>query len=108
MTTDVVKIADSNKKGKYQYHGTFNRPYFTHGPEDEVSSEIVKVPDSNGSDVEYTVTSPKNGDTKVSPAVLYKAALDYYTADQEANVKDIAKRVDPMLLFLSDAENGRV
>lgn len=110
MTIDVVKIADPTTKGKdqkYQYHGTFSRPYFTHGPDDAITEEVSKVATKDG-EVEYTITSPKDSTTKVPAADLMEAALIYYTETQEAEVKDVSKRIEPMILLLSDAEAGRV
>lgn len=106
MTTDLVKVADSEKKGKSKYSGTFDRPYLQFGTKDELDTEVSKVEVSDGTTVEYSITSPKEKKTKHGAAELLKEALDYFQATQ-TDVKDEDKQ-DPVSILLRYADDGLV
>ena len=118
-TIDVVTVkysgSDKALEGKAQYHGTFDRPYFSYGPGDELVTE-EKVVDSTDGKVTYKVTSPNGKPTKSDPADLLLAAIDWCSAKQASDIaatKDDAKRVekeknkvDPTIILLRYFENA--
>ena len=105
QTTDLVQV--EYKDGKPKFHGTFQRPYFTFGPEDELETSVKKIKTQNDGDVEYTLTSPKkDAKTKYTATQLFQQALQYFTAKQELEVSDPAKRVDPLFLILEGSESA--
>lgn len=119
-TVDVVTVkysgADKAKEGKAQYHGTFDRVYYSLGSDDEIETED-KIVDSTEGKVTYKVTSPKGKLTKMDASqLLMDAIADCEKRQNEsvAAIKDEKKRedaekskVDPTILLLRYAESAR-
>lgn len=105
-TTDVVKVADSVKKELTKYYKTFVRPYLNFGPKDETVSEAVEVNTVDNGKVTVTLTSPKEKRTSEDASDLLSAAIEYFKVQQEADVTDATKRVDPVYLLLDAANDG--
>lgn len=121
MTKDVVKVADKVNKDKTKYHKVFDRPYLSFGQSDELDTEESKISTSDNGEVKVTLTSPKEKTSKHSPVELYKSAIEFYRNEQEIRLstpaangtvpteeEKAAKRVDPLLLMIKDADNGLI
>lgn len=121
-TTDLVKVADTTPEGKkaglIKYHGTFTRPYLSRSSDDKLESETVKFKTVDNGEVSVEITYPEvqkddKGkrlalQTKADPTQLLKDAIEYYKTTQENEVQNPQDRVNPVLLLLSDADDGLV